>query len=132
MRKISITKSKNSSLLLAKFENGYQEFFGHKLWCKKNGRSLTFGAKEIPIPLHGTDGITESDRWLLCELSTGKVYKPYFDSWDELRKYISKNFDEILSYVESEEGKKDIDEKFMYNLSKAEEDYAKMKRSTKI
>lgn len=126
-----ITKSAGRSAFLVRVEDEYVEVLGYKLYCHQDERSLTLGVKELPINIVGTEGIKESDRWLLCEVTTAKVLCDCLPSWFDVRDYITKNFDRIYDYVNSPEGQHDVDRRFLYNLTQAEEDYAKMKRSAK-
>lgn len=126
-----ITRSAGRSAFLVQRGEGYGEVLGYKVYCTFGDKNITLGVKELPIDIVGTDEINDSDRWLLCEVSTAKVFCTSLPSWFDVRNYITKNFDMIYEYVNSPEGRHEVDRKFIYNLTKAEEDYAKMKRSAK-
>lgn len=126
-----ITKSAGRSPFLVKQEDGYVEVLGYKIYCKQDEKTFTLGVKELPINIIGTEEIKESDRWLLCEISTANVLCDSLPTWYSVRDYIAKHFDRIFDFVNSPQGKHEVDKKFLYNLTSAEEDYAKMKRGMK-
>lgn len=110
------------------FRDGkFQDIIGQKLYVRRDDIVIKLVVAEIPIEING-DKITDSDRWLLFEMTTGKIIEEQIDGWLDVRAYISKHFDEITKYLNSPQGRIDANYAFGYRLRQSENEYAEMKK----